>query len=101
MRTFIRCFLLSVMAFLLISCGGGGGGGGATSAPEPTPSAPSAPTGLTAIGTNGQVSLSWSASGTATAYHIKRALVTGGAYTEIAAPSSTTYIDTGRSNGTA
>lgn len=100
MTTLIRYFLFCVTACLLISCGGGGGAGGATSTPEPTPSAPTVPAGLTAIATNGQVSLSWSASSSATAYHIKRALVTGGAYTEIAAPTSTTYIDTGRTNGT-
>ncbi|MCX9156936.1 fibronectin type III domain-containing protein [Niveibacterium sp. 24ML] len=98
MRTFIRHFLLSVMALLLIACGGGGG---STSTPAPTPSAPAAPTGLTAIATNGQVSLSWNVSSSATSYHLKRALVTGGAYTEIAAPTSTSYIDTGRTNGTA
>lgn len=100
MKTFIRYFLLMVAAWALISCGGGGG---ATSTPEPTPSppaAPAVPTGVIAIATNGQVSLSWSVSSTATAYHIKRALVTGGAYTEIAAPTSTTYIGTGRANGT-
>ncbi|MCX9156937.1 hypothetical protein OPU71_12455 [Niveibacterium sp. 24ML] len=97
MRTFIRHFLLSVMALLLIACGGGGG---STSTPAPTPSAPAAPTGLTAIATNGQVSLSWSVSSSATAYHVKRALVTGGAYTEIAAPTATAFIDSGLTNGT-
>ncbi len=44
--------------------------------------------------------LSWSASSGATSYKVKRALVTGGPYTTIASPSSTSYTDSGLTNGT-
>jgi hypothetical protein len=62
---------------------------------------PATPTGLTAIAGDTQVSLSWTASSAATSYHVKRATVTGGPYTQVAAPTGTTDIDTGRTNGPA
>lgn len=60
-----------------------------------------APTGLsvTSVG-SGQVSLSWPAVTGATGYHVKRALVSGGPYIGVACSTSTTYTDTGLSNGT-
>ena len=60
---------------------------------------PAAPTGLAAAAGNAQVSLSWTASATATSYHVKRS-TSSGAETQIAAPTSTSYTDTGLSNGT-
>jgi Glycoside hydrolase family 44 len=71
--------------------GGGGGGGG---------SAPSAPTGLTATAGNQQVALAWTASASATSYHVKRSTTTGGPYTQVAAPTTTNDIDTALTNGT-
>jgi fibronectin type 3 domain-containing protein len=60
---------------------------------------PAAPTGLAATPGNAQVSLTWSASPTASSYHVKRS-TTSGAETQISAPTSTNYTDTGLTNGT-
>jgi len=61
---------------------------------------PSAPTGLTATAGNAQVSLSWTASSGATSYNVKRATVSGGSYTTVASPTTTSYANTGLTNGT-
>lgn len=80
--------------------------GESESSPEAsaTPSAvvrvPAAPSGLVATAGNGQVVLTWNVSTNATAYHVKRATTSGGAYTEVSAPTGTTYTDTGLANGT-
>ena len=47
---------------------------------------------------NAQVSLSWSASTGATSYHVKRATSANGTYTQVAAPTSTSFTDTGLTN---
>jgi fibronectin type 3 domain-containing protein len=61
---------------------------------------PPAPTGLTAIASNAQISLSWSASSGATSYDVKRSTTDGGPYTLIATGlTATTYIDTDLTNG--
>jgi fibronectin type 3 domain-containing protein len=61
--------------------------------------APSAPAGLAATAGNAQVSLSWTAASGASSYHVKRS-ITSGAETQIAAPTSNSYTDTGLTNGT-
>jgi fibronectin type 3 domain-containing protein len=61
--------------------------------------APSAPTGLAAAAGNAQVSLTWAAASGAGSYHVKRS-TTSGAETQIAAPTSNSYTDTGLTNGT-
>jgi fibronectin type 3 domain-containing protein len=62
--------------------------------------APAAPTGLTATAGDTQVSLSWSASSGATSYDVLRS-TDGVNYNQIAAAiSSTSYTDTGLTNGT-
>jgi fibronectin type 3 domain-containing protein len=61
---------------------------------------PAAPTGLQATGGNAQVILNWTASTGATSYHVKRSTTSGGPYTQIAAPASANYTDTGLANGT-
>jgi fibronectin type 3 domain-containing protein len=61
---------------------------------------PVAPTGLIATGGNAQVSLNWTASSGATSYHLKRSTTTGGPYTQISAPTTTSFTDTGLTNGT-
>jgi fibronectin type 3 domain-containing protein len=61
---------------------------------------PPVPTGLTATPGDKQVALSWNASAGATSYHVKRGTVSGGPYSQIAAPTTTTYTDTGLTNGT-
>jgi fibronectin type 3 domain-containing protein len=60
---------------------------------------PAVPTGLSATAGNAQVSLTWSASTGATSYHVKRSTASG-AETQIAAPTSSSYTDTGLTNGT-
>ena len=65
-------------------------------------SIPAAPGGLTATPGNGQVGLSWSAVSSASGYYIKRSLVSGGSYNNIATNSaSLTFTNTGLANGTA
>ena len=61
---------------------------------------PGAPTGLTTVHGNNQATLTWTASGGATSYTVKRATGSGGPYTTVAdGLSSTTYTDTGLTNG--
>jgi fibronectin type 3 domain-containing protein len=71
-----------------------------SAAPEAPSVSPAAPTNLTATAGNTQASLTWSASSGATSYHVKRATANGGPYTQIAAPTSTSYTDTSLTNGT-
>jgi cellulose 1,4-beta-cellobiosidase len=62
---------------------------------------PPAPTSLTATPGNAQVVLNWSAASGATSYNVKRSTVNGGPYTTIATGvTSTTFTNTGLSNGT-
>jgi fibronectin type 3 domain-containing protein len=64
-------------------------------------SGPTEPSGLTATGGLGQVSLAWNSVPGATSYSVKRALVTGGPYTTIATGvTATTYTNTGLGDGT-
>jgi hypothetical protein len=55
---------------------------------------------LTATAGNAQVSLSWPASLGASSYTVQRALVSGGPYVTIGCPTTTSYTDTGLTNGT-
>ncbi|MGO8670935.1 MAG: malectin domain-containing carbohydrate-binding protein, partial [Capsulimonadaceae bacterium] len=68
-----------------------------------TPVVPNAPTGLTAVAGNTQVSLSWTASSGATSYNVYRGTAAGGeSATAIATGVTTaTYTNTGLTNGTA
>src|SRR5205823_1894812 len=61
---------------------------------------PGTPTNVVATAGNGQVGLSWSASSGATSYNVKRSTTSGGPYTTVASPSTTSYTDTGLTNGT-
>ncbi|MGH9748004.1 MAG: glycoside hydrolase family 44 protein [Candidatus Acidiferrales bacterium] len=69
-----------------------------------TPAAPLAPpampTGLAATAGNAQVSLTWNATAGATSYHVKRSTTSGGPYTQVSAPTSASFTDTGLANGT-
>ena len=58
------------------------------------------PTGLTATPGNNQVILNWTAVSGATNYNVKRATTSGGPYTIIASPATTSYTDTTVINGT-
>jgi fibronectin type 3 domain-containing protein len=72
------------------------GASAATSAVSatPMPPVPSVPSGLTAVAGDGTAGLSWSAVAGATGYYVYR----NGSL--LAAPSGTTYTDTGLTNGT-
>jgi fibronectin type 3 domain-containing protein len=69
-----------------------------------TPAAPpAAPTGVTAIGGDSQVIISWNASAGAATYIVRRSTLAAGGppYTDIApSVATTTYTDVGRTNGT-
>jgi fibronectin type 3 domain-containing protein len=65
---------------------------------EPSES-PAAPANLTATPGNAVVTLTWTASAGATGYNVKRATTSGGPYTQLAAPTSSGYIDPSVING--
>ena len=66
-----------------------------------SPTAPPAPTGLTATGGNAQVTLSWNASSGATSYNLYRSTTSGGeGTTPYKTGVSSGYVDTGLANGT-
>jgi len=85
-----------VTTIFFSACGGSGGNGGGAGGGT----APGTPNGLTVNPANQQVSLSWNASSGATSYHVKRSTTSGNGYSQVAAPTSTSYTDTGLSNGT-
>jgi hypothetical protein len=63
------------------------------------PRIPLAPTNVIITPGNNSITLSWSASAGAATYHVKRSTTRGGPYTQVAAPASTTYINTALTNG--
>jgi len=91
-RRWSLIYLVAGLA-LATGCGGSGSSGGGGNPP-------SAPTGVTATAGNQQVSLSWNASAGATSYNVKRGGASGGPYTTVSSPTTTSYNDTGVSNGT-
>src|SRR5262249_2772072 len=58
------------------------------------------PASLPATAGSGQVALSWPASVGAVGYHVKRAAVSGGPYSTLACPTSTSYTDSAVVGGT-
>ena len=64
-------------------------------------SPPAAPAGVSAIAGNARVILNWNASSGATSYRVKRATTSGGPYSLVASPTTTSYTNTALSNGTA
>jgi fibronectin type 3 domain-containing protein len=89
--------------FFVVSAVNSAGESGNSNQASATPqlSLPPAPTGLTAIPGNAQVSLSWNASSGATSYNVKRSTTSGGPYTTIATGvTSTSFTNTGLTNGT-
>jgi fibronectin type 3 domain-containing protein len=83
------------LAVWMLACSTSNSGGGNNNG-----TAPNAPNGLAATPGNQQVALTWSASATATSYHVKRGAVSGGPYTQVNAPSGTSFNDSGLNNGT-
>ncbi len=96
--------LVVVFAFgrLLSGCGGSGGGG--TGGGGGGVQIPAAPTGVIATPGNAQVVLTWgevsSGLSPAPTFRVKRSTTSGGPYTQVGAPTATTYTDTGLTNGT-
>jgi hypothetical protein len=83
--------------------GGGESGLSLEASASPSLAAPAAPAGLSATPGNAQVALSWTASGFATGYSVKRATASAGPYTPIGSTTAptVTYTDSsGLSNGT-
>jgi fibronectin type 3 domain-containing protein len=80
-----------------------GGASANSSQASATPQAPvpQPPAGLIATPGNGQVSLSWNPSSGATSYNVKRSTVSGGPYMTVGSPSTTSFTNTGLTNGTA
>lgn len=64
-----------------------------------TTNPPPAPTILSATVASGSVTLTWSASGGATSYNVKRATVSGGPYASVGTTSATTWTNSGLTNG--
>jgi beta-glucanase (GH16 family) len=64
-------------------------------------SPPAAPAGVSAIAGNARIILNWNASSGATSYRVKRATTSGGPYSLVASPTTTSYTNTGLVNGTA
>src|ERR1700691_2734398 len=65
----------------------------------PMAAAPATPMGVAATAGNAQVSLTWTASVGATSYQVKRS-TSSGAEAQISLPTSSSYTDTGLTNGT-
>ena len=61
---------------------------------------PLAPAGLTATAGNAQIALAWSASLTATSYNVLRSTTNGGPYTTVGTSTTTSFTNTGLTNGT-
>src|SRR5580658_5600181 len=101
-RQSLRAALMGLLVTYLTGCAGlSPGAGGSNGNTGGGTKAPSAPTGLVATAGNAQVSFTWNVSAGATGYYVKRATVSGGPFTQIAVPSTTSYTDTGLTNGTA
>ena len=61
---------------------------------------PAVPTGLQASAGSAQVNLTWNVSAGATSYHVKRSTTAGSGYTQIGAPTTANFADSGLTNGT-
>jgi hypothetical protein len=61
---------------------------------------PLAPTGLTATSGNAQIALAWTPSLTATSYNVLRSTTSGGPYTTVGTSATTSFTNTGLTNGT-
>ena len=66
----------------------------------PAIEAPAPPAGIKVTPGSSQIALTWSASSTAASYKVYRAAASGGPYTAVGSPTSTSYTDTGVTNGT-
>lgn len=72
----------------------------ASASPKAPAAPPPVPTGLAAAAGDKAITLTWNASTGASTYNVKRSTTSGGPYTQIAASTSTTYVDAPLTNGT-
>lgn len=110
----VLILLVCLFVFEIVGCAGGVKTGGATPGSgngsssggngsgnnDGTTTIPAAPTAVLATPGNAQVAIAWTASSGATSYHLKRGTASAGPFTQIAAPASTSFTDTGLTNGT-
>jgi hypothetical protein len=89
-----------VLAACLIVLAGCAGTGNNSTPSDPATAIPAPPSSPSATAGNATVTLNWTASSTATAYNVKRATTSGGPYTQIGAPTSTSYTDVSLTNRT-
>jgi fibronectin type 3 domain-containing protein len=89
--------------FYVVSAVNSTGESGNSAQASATPSAPAqppaAPTGLQATPGNAQVILAWTVTSGASSYHVKGSTTSGGPYTQVSAPTATSFTDTGLTNG--
>ncbi|HEX3119701.1 MAG TPA: glycoside hydrolase family 44 protein, partial [Candidatus Acidoferrum sp.] len=78
----------------------GGNGSGNSGGSGTTTTIPAVPTGVNATAGNAQVAIAWTASSGATGYHVKRGTASGGPFTQVSAPTTTSFTDTSVTNGT-
>jgi hypothetical protein len=71
----------------------------ASATPKAPSAPPAAPANLTATAGDSMVTLTWTASSGAKNYYVKRSTTNGGPYTQIAAPTSNSYVDASLTNG--
>lgn len=88
--------------FYVVSASNSAGTSANSAQASATPQAgiPAIPTGLVAYPGAALVNLSWTAVSGATAYDVKRSTVSGSGYAVVASPTTTTYSNTGLTNGT-
>jgi fibronectin type 3 domain-containing protein len=79
--------------------GSNASGEGFYSAEAPATTAPNAPTGVAAVASSGQITLTWNVSAGASSYRVKRSATSGGPYDAIAAVSSTMFVDAPLADG--
>jgi Glycoside hydrolase family 44 len=113
----VLILLVCLFVFEIVGCAGGvkggttttgtgstssgnGSGSGNSGGSGSTTTIPAAPTGVMATAGNAQVAITWTESSGATSYHVKRGIASAGPFTQIAAPTSTGFTDTGLTNGT-
>ncbi|MES2657612.1 MAG: DUF642 domain-containing protein [Verrucomicrobiota bacterium] len=88
--------------YYVVSAVNAGGESANSSQVSATPqvAAPAAPAGVVATSGNSQVTVNWSASPGATSYNVKRSTVNGGPHTTVGTVATTSFPNTGLTNGT-
>jgi fibronectin type 3 domain-containing protein len=91
----------STYYYVVSAVNAGGESANSAQAVATTLALPPVPAGLAATGGNAQVALSWTASGGASSYNVKRSTTSGGPYTTVATGvTGVSYTNTGLAAGT-